>query len=318
MATFTRPREADLAEWLAAYDLGEFQGFSGLAAGSVNSNFTVRLGGNVYFLRIYEEQGDEGARADAGLARALSDARVPTAPPIARKDGGLVSTLAGKPAALFRWIEGDMRCQRSVTPADAERLGHALAEVHSAGLSRLARPSRFDAGDLFKRIERIEREPLFVGEGSRLRRELEAITLRRRRDMPEGLIHGDLFRDNVLWSDRGEIAALLDFESASIGAYTYDLAVTLLAWSYGEGFDAGIARAIVRGYGAVRALVSSERAGLFEEARFAALRFTVTRITDYAMRAGDGRVMKDWRRFADRLAALDAMGERGFADWTGV
>ena len=116
----------------------------------------------------------------------------------------------------------------------------------------------------------------------------------------------------MLWDERGEIAALLDFESASDGVYAYDLMVTVLAWCFGDALDAGLMRAMVDGYESVRPLEARERAGLLAEGCVASLRFAITRLTDYAMRVTDGpRVVKDWRRFQARLLALEALGEAG-------
>jgi homoserine kinase type II len=135
----------------------------------------------------------------------------------------------------------------------------------------------------------------------------------RDRTLPSGIIHSDLFRDNVLWQGEA-LVALLDFESACEGSFAYDLMVTVLAWCYGDDFDEGLVRAMFEGYAARRPLSPAEIAALGTEARFAALRFTVTRITDYTMRSGIGeRVMKDYRRFwlrHERIAELGAAFNR--------
>jgi homoserine kinase type II len=145
----------------------------------------------------------------------------------------------------------------------------------------------------------------------RIRTILDDLAENRDRALPAGLVHGDLFRDNVLWTgDR--VAALLDFESAFRGPLAYDLAVLVLSWCYADAFEPDLARAMVRSYESVRPLEPIEKRALYTEMRFGALRFTITRITDYSMRGGEGRVMKDWRRFLARLDALEAMGQSGF------
>ncbi len=128
-------------------------------------------------------------------------------------------------------------------------------------------------------------------------------------------MHGDLFRDNVLWDMDDGLAALLDFESACAGTYAYDLMVTILAWCVGDALDVRLARAMREGYEKVRPLRDDERRGLRAEGAFAALRFTITRITDYAMRtdAAGPRVVKDWRRFLMRYETLCALDESGLA-----
>jgi homoserine kinase type II len=109
--------------------------------------------------------------------------------------------------------------------------------------------------------------------------------------------------------------ALLDFESACTGSFAYDLMVTVLSWCYGDDFDERLVRAMFEGYATKRPLSSVEIAALGTEARIGALRFTITRITDYTMRRGLGeRVMKDYRRFWLRHERVDALGA-SFLRW---
>lgn len=311
MATHTPLSGAQIEELLRGYVVAPFVSVRGIPEGSVNSNFEVTTRDRRYFLRVYEEQDTRGAERDARLSVALAERGVATPPPLERRDGGRIGQVAGKPAALFAWVPGDMRCQRAVTPLAAERVGRQLALVHQAGPAELAGPSRFGERELLDRIDRIAKDARFADAALRLRPLLHACTTKRSQ-LPTGLVHGDLFRDNVLWSG-DEVSALLDFESASVGAFAFDLSVTMLAWCFGDAFDAALASAMIAGYESARKLEPDERRGMFEEARFAALRFTITRITDYAMRGDDGsRVMKDHRRFEARLEALDAMGPSGF------
>jgi len=305
VAAFTQPTPEELEAFVQANGLAKPEKFQTVEAGSVNSNFSLVCGGRRFFLRIFEEQGKDGAAAEIVRIRTISARGVPT--PAAVGEG----TLAGKPAALFPWVEGDISCQRAVTPARARALGEALARVHLAGADLPASPNRFDAAALRARLDRVPASyPV-----DRLRAALDATEAARDRGIPTGFVHGDLFRDNVLWTapDSDRIAALLDFESASHGPLAFDVAVTLLAWCYGDAFDRASARALVAGYDAARPTSPAEKRALYTESLFAAIRFTITRITDYAMRGGENRVMKDWRRFLARLDALEAMGPSGFA-----
>ncbi len=330
MATFTSLDTTDVLSLLEAYKQPELKEFAGIPAGSVNSNFALCLGdarvdapGDVkVFLRVYEEQDGAGAAAETKLLAALADRGVPTPRPIARRDGGLVSEVRGKPAALFPWQAGGMRCQKSVTPVDAERVGEALARVHVAGEGLPRGEGRFRPADLRVRLDRIEAaaDPSLAACAAPLRASLGRWE-KARRPLPRGLVHGDLFRDNVLWcaEDGGEISALLDFESASDGVFAYDLMVTILSWCFSDDLELELAQAIARGYTRVRPLSADERRGLVCEGALAACRFAITRVTDYAMRGDVGpRVVKDYRRFLARLARLetiaDTVGEAGFAN----
>ena len=214
--------------------------------------------------------------------------------------------------AVFPWKPGEILCQARVTPRIARIVGEKLAEVHRATAKfDESRPGRFRIEDLRVRLERIAgaSDPALRAMAPLIAERLDRAERARDPDLPRGIIHGDLFRDNVLW-ENGELSALLDFESACDGSWVYDLMVTVLAWCYGSDLDEQLVRAMFAGYRGVRALSSAELAALSTEGRIAALRFTVTRITDFAMRQGVGdRVVKDYRRFWARHERLDELGD---------
>jgi homoserine kinase type II len=322
MAVLTHIDPEQAKTLVAEYGLGSLRAIEGIPAGSVNSNYALDVEGRRVFLRVYEEQGLEGARGEAAMLERLSRAGVQTPCPCRRLDGELVSVVLGKPAALFPWVAGDMRCQASVTERDARSVGEALARMHLEAQGEVRGAGRFRFEDLGERLARIERsgDAEFAPRVPDLRASLEWAHVARDPSMPAGVVHGDLFRDNVLWKESGEIAALLDFESAFNGNYGFDLMVTVLAWCVGDALDPRLARAMCAGYEAVRPLGEREKAGLWAEACFAAMRFTITRITDYAMRTGatGPRVVKDWRRFKKRFDELRALGGNGLREALGV
>lgn len=312
MAILTVPTDAELAAFVAAYSLGSLEKAQGIQAGTVNTSYLLELGGKRWFLRLYEEQDATGAAREAVVLAHLAKHGVATPAPVLGGDGKAIRMLTGKPAALFPWVDGDMLCQRAVTPSAAEAVGAALARIHLAGHAPEAPldAGRFDPRELVKRCDRVaaSSDPAARALAEPLRDAVAKIAERRRHDVPRGLVHGDLFRDNVLWNDGcSKIAALLDFESAHDGPFAYDLAVTVLSWSYGSTLDTDVARAIVRGYRNVRELELEDREVLFDETILAALRFTITRITDDAIRVG-----KRWQRFVERREAIERLGKQAF------
>ncbi len=315
MAVLTPLAPEDARELVASYGIGALLRVDGIPAGSVNSNFALTVDGGRYFLRLYEERDVAGARRETAMLQELARRGVPTPAPLHRTDGELVSVVRGKAAAIFPWRDGGMRCQASVTARDAHAVGRALASVHLAGEGQACEEGRFGFRELLARLDVIAAsdDRSFSELAPVIRGKLEATHAARSRDLPGGLTHGDLFRDNVLWTGDGSIAALLDFESACAGTFPYDLMVTVLAWCVGDELDPALARALCEGYQAVRPLTEGERRALAVEGRFAALRFTITRITDYALRrsAAGPRTLKDWRRFWKRYEALDALGAEG-------
>jgi homoserine kinase type II len=294
-------------------------------AGSVNSNYRLEVAeGDAFFARIYEEQDRAGAEAESRLLDHLANHGVATPRPLPRVDGtGFTAETAGpgagelRPIALFPWRSGEILCQSGVTAEVAGQVGAKLAEVHRASASFTEpRPGRFRIADLRVRLERVARadDPALRAMTPPIHARLDRAEKARNPDLPRGIIHGDLFRDNVLW-ENGTPVALLDFESACDGSWVYDLMVTVLAWCYGDDLDETLARAMFAGYSSVRRLSAAEKDALSVEGRIGALRFTVTRITDFAMRAAIGdRVMKDYRRFWARHERIDALGH-ALAEW---
>jgi homoserine kinase type II len=279
-----------------------------LDAGSVNSNYRmVDPAGKPYFARVYEEQGVVGARAELELLRRLVDAGVRAVPALQRQSRDEPAEHRGKPFALYPWVAGESLCQARVLPEHCRAVGLALSRLHlaSPGVGALSE-GRFNVRDLEQRLERIERESVeYRADAVRIRERLGRYAALRDARIPSGIIHGDLFRDNVLWKD-GEIVALIDFESASRGPFAYDLMVTVFAWCYGAGFEPELVDAMLSGYRSGRALEESEVDALVVEGALAALRFATTRITDFAMRAPPGeRPARDFRRFVARLDALE-------------
>ncbi len=274
-----------------------------LEAGSVNSNFAVDVGGKrKFFLRVYEEQGAAGARTELRILEQLAAAGVPVAPAFAVDGAAWLGSHRAKPVALFPWVAGEIACQRMVDAARCQQVGRALATIHRAGVTDVP-AGRFGPDDIRARLSRVEAESATLAPVAReTRRRLDSLCHRRDDGLPAGLIHGDLFRDNVLWNgDR--INALLDFESASHGSFVYDLAVCVHAWCFGQQFDPKLVHALGAGYAAVRRLSPRELDAFSGEAAIAALRFVATRMTDYSLRAAPGQPpLRDYNRFLERYS----------------
>ncbi|MEZ4226940.1 MAG: homoserine kinase [Polyangiaceae bacterium] len=304
MARLTPLSQSEAAELLLPLGL-QPESLAALDAGSVNSNFRFEARGQRYFLRIYEEQGEAGARAELELLDALASAGVPVARALAQGAEPFLAIHAGKAVAVFPWLEGESLCQARVDATRCEALGRALGRMHAAPHGALP-TGRFGVEALQARFERVRVEaPALAADAAVASAALTQVAARRRERLPEGLCHGDLFRDNVLWQ-RARLVALLDFESASSGPWVYDLAVCIHAWCFADDFVPELCRALLAGYQAERPLSEVERESFGVEAAFAALRFVATRMTDYSMRAAPGEPpLRDYRRFLARYRAVE-------------
>jgi homoserine kinase type II len=319
MGTFTALTDADVAAIAAAFDVGPVRGWTAIPAGTINSNFAVDAAAGRFFLRVNEDKRPDDVEYEAALVAALAGAGVRTPVPRAARDGRRHAAHAGKLISLFPWVDGEHRCAAGVTAAHARAVGAALAGLHRAGAPLAAAFDRagiygFDAIAARYRGFRQLTDPVLAPAIVAIGEELAWLGARAdaRAALPRGIIHGDLFRDNVLFDDAAA-PILIDFEQASSGALAYDLAVCLNAWCFGDDLDPALVRAMVDGYRDARPLAPQELAGLAAECRAAAMRFTVTRITDVYLR--ETVATRDFRRYLARLRRWRALGADGLAAW---
>ncbi len=311
MGTFTVLGDAELSQLAEAFGLGAVERYASIAAGTINSNFELVTESGRYFVRVNEGKAEVDVGWEARLVTALAAAGVATPPSLVALDGRPYAPLANRHArwvSVFPWRAGSHLRPDDVTPELAGRFGEGLAQLHVAGLalpSAWRRGSIYDHDHLVGRFEKIARvnDPALAKATQIIEEELNLaadVAIIRRR-ATTGIIHGDLFRDNVLW-DGGHISAILDFEQASGGSLAYDLAVCINDWCWTDAPRLDLARALIAGYQRVRPLADGDREALPYELRAAAMRFTITRITDvYLARVANPD--KDFRAFLARVEA---------------
>ncbi len=316
VAVYTDINDAELSELLAGYDLGRSHAFKGIAEGVENSNFLLDAEAGRFVLTVYERRT---AEADLpfflGLMQHLADRGFPCPLPRPDREGRLLSRVRGKPCAIVSFLPG-----QSVREPDAvlcRAAGEALASLHLAGADhrgpRRVNTLGLDAWAPLFSLHADLADRLRPG----LRAAVEADLLELARDwpvgLPRGVIHADLFPDNVFF-DGSRFAGAIDFYFACEDALAYDLAVMLNAWAFPDGrYDPVRAGALVQGYVAARPLSAAERDALPILARGAAMRFFTTRLADWnATPAGALVTPKDPLAYADRLDAHRAFAGRLF------
>ena len=308
MGVFTQLGVAELADVAATFDLGTVTAHETIAAGTINSNFLVETDRARWFVRVNEGKAEADVAWEARLVAALADGGVTTPPPVRANDGRPYAPLGAKFVSVFPWRGGHHLAPTAVTPALASRLGAALAQLHLTGLALPAdwrRTSIYDHDHLVARFAGFSAsaDPQLAHAiailGDELAIAAAAAPIRQR--ATNGIIHGDLFRDNVLW-DAGELTAILDFEQASGGSLVFDLGVCINDWCWTGAPDLDLVRALLTGYSSVRTLTDGDREALPIEVRAAAARFTITRVTDvYLARVSNPE--KDFRAFLARSEA---------------
>jgi homoserine kinase type II len=284
MAVYTDVGDADLEELRKAYDLGAILAFKGIAEGVENSNFLLRAEAGTYILTLYEKRvAEEDLPFFLGLMEHLAERGIRCPLPVRGRDQKVARRIAGRPAALITFLDG--MWVRRPQPHHCAALGQSLAEMHEAGrdfpLRRANALSVSDWRPLFE-MSRERADTVELGLADLVDAELAQLATEWPTDLPSGVIHADLFPDNVFFLN-GRLSGLIDFYFACNDLLVYDLAVCLNAWCFepDNAFNVTKGRALIQAYASARELRPEELEALPILARGAALRFLLTRLYDW-------------------------------------
>ena len=284
MAVYTEVSDEALNAFLASYDLGEVVSFKGIAEGVENSNFLLRTRNGQFILTLYEKR----VRADdlpffVGLMEHLARRGVTCPQPVRNRAGAALGTLADRPAAIVTFLDGLWIRRPGVR--HCEEVGGALARMHLAGADfPLWRANALSLAGWSPLFAAAEAEANSVAPNLReeCASELVFLTANWPSGLPSGVVHADLFNDNVFFLGE-RLSGLIDFYFACNDALAYDLAICLCAWCFepDNAFNVSKGQAMISAYERVRRLEDAEVAALPILARGAALRFMLTRLVDW-------------------------------------
>ena len=294
MAVYTDVTADDLTEFLSRYEIGTLLSYKGIAEGVENSNFLVHTTAGNFILTLYEKRV---AAADLPFFLALMEhlaARGITCPqPVKNKQGGMLGTLTGRPAAIVTFLDG-LWIRRPNT-GHCAAVGEALAGLHLAGKDfpgRRANALGMESWRSLYEHAKARGDSVRPGLCAEIAKELDALEKSWPRDLPQGVIHADLFPDNVFFLG-DKLSGLIDFYFACFDTLAFDVAVCLNAWCFepDHSYNVTKGRALLKAYGKARALSAAEIAALPVLARGAATRFLLTRLVDW-LAVPDGALVK--------------------------
>ncbi len=312
MAVYTEVSDDDLACFIARYDLGTLLSFKGIAEGVENTNYLLHTTGGTFILTIYEKRVDV---ADLpfflGLMEHLAARGVNCPLPVRDTKGNVLNELAGRHAALITFLKGVWPRRPKVE--HCLELGKALARMHLAGEDfPLQRPNALGLSGWRPLFEKFaaRTDEISAGLHELISSELRYLEQSWPNDLPQGVIHADLFPDNVFFID-DKLSGIIDFYFACNDALAYDIAVCLNAWCFDASsmFVPAKGSALLRGYESVRPLSARERGAMPTLARGAAMRFLLTRSFDWLNTPKDALVArKDPDDYIRRLAFHQSVG----------
>lgn len=284
MAVYTEVSDEELESFVAEYGIGAVLSCKGIAEGVENSNFLLQTENGSYILTLYEKRVDpRDLPFFLGLMEHLAAQGIACPTPLKGGDGRSLRTLCGRPAAIVTFLTG--LWPRHVTAHHCAALGGAMAEMHVKGLSfGLTRKNALGPSawrDLFDSTQN-KADDIKPGLSNFLRSEIDWLEGNWPRDLPMGMIHADLFPDNVFFQGE-KLSGLIDFYFACTDFLAYDIAICLNAWCFEKdgSFNITMAKLLLWNYQQIRPLSAAEFLALPILARGAAMRFLLTRLYDW-------------------------------------
>jgi homoserine kinase type II len=294
MAVYTDVSADDLTRFLSVYDIGELLFYKGIAEGVENSNFLVHTSAGNFILTLYEKRvAEDDLPFFLGLMEHLAERGITCPQPVKNRQGGVLGKIAGRPAAIVTFLDG--LWIRRPSPSHCSAVGEALARLHLAGADfkqKRANALSIESWRPLYEHAKVCGDSVRKGLCSEIEMELDALEKSWPRRLPQGVIHADLFPDNVFFLGN-KLSGLIDFYFACTDTLAYDVAVCLNAWCFeaDHSYNVTKGRSLLNAYGKVRALSEAERNELPVLARGAAMRFLLTRLVDW-LAVPDGALVR--------------------------
>ena len=284
MAVYTDVTAEELSRFLSGYAIGDLLSYKGIAEGVENSNFLVHTSTGNFILTLYEKRVAEGDLPFfLGLMEHLAARGLNCPQPVKNKEGGVLGRIAGRPAAMVTFLEG--MWHRKPTAVHCAGVGEALANLHLDGADfPMTRPNALsvDAWRVLFEHAGARGDSVRPGLCNEIVAELDVLEKSWPRGLPQGVIHADLFPDNVFFLG-DTLSGLIDFYFACTDTLAYDVAICLNAWCFepDHSYNVTKGRALLGGYNKVRPLDAAELDALPMLCRGAAMRFLLTRLVDW-------------------------------------
>ena len=287
MAVYTEVSDEELIAFVGAYDIGEVTSCKGIAEGVENSNYLLNTTAGSFILTLYEKRvNPDDLPFFLGLMAHLAAKGIPCPTPLEDNKGESLGQLCGRHAAIITFLDG--MWPRRITADHCAGVGAAMAKLHLAGADfAIKRPNALSV-DSWRALLRscgTRADEIKPGLTALLAHELDDLEAGwpgPQSGLPGGVIHADLFPDNIFFK-AGELSGLIDFYFACNDVFAYDVAIALNAWCFeADGsFNVTKARRLLTDYRKVRAFSEAELAALPLLARGSAMRFLLTRLYDW-------------------------------------
>ena len=295
MAVYTKISNEDLENFLSNYRIGKLKSFQGIVEGIENTIYLLLTSSGKYILTLYEKRvREEDLPFFMNLLSSLSDQKFKCPIPIKDHKGIYINRIKGKNASLVSYIEG--KSKKNLTALDCKDIGKMTANIHLLGKKIKAKPNQVSINywkNAFNKVKN-ECDSIKKGLANDINISLNSLEKKWPKNLPRGIIHADIFPDNILFFS-GKVSGIIDFYFSCNDFFAYDIAICLnsLCFENQSTFNVTKAKNFIKGYNSVRELNQKEKDYLPILARGAAMRFLITRVYDYLKQTNlDGAIFR--------------------------
>ena len=297
MAVYTKLSENKLKEFFSKYNLGKVLNFSGIKEGIENTNYFVQTDKNKFILTMYEKRvGEKDLPFFMGLMKNLVIANFPSPEPIINVNGNYIGEILGKKAAVVSFLNGVAK--KNLTPRNCYDVGIKAATLHTITKNlALTRKNQLSISYWRKIFQNVKKDCSKINKNlpSVIEKNLDKIESNWPKNIPSGIIHADLFPDNILFKNN-RLTGIIDFYFSCNDFYAFEIAICLNALCF-EGINENLsfnvtkAKKFIDGYNSIRKISEDEKKSLKILCQGAAMRFLLTRVFDY-LNLVEGAVVK--------------------------
>ena len=287
MAVYTKLSEVELKEFFSKYSLGKLLKYKEIKEGIENTNYFILTEKGKYILTLYEKRVDEKELPFfIGLMRNLYDKNFPSPEPIINKNGNYISEASNKKAAVVSFVDGETK--KILNPNECYQVGVNTGKLHSITKNLSGkRENKLSINSWRKIYNKVKKDchkihPKLTGI---IQKNLDEIEKNWPKNIPQGIIHADLFPDNIFFKDN-KLSGIIDFYFSCNDFYAFEIAVCLNALCFDGAkenlsFNVTKAKKFIDGYSSIRKLTEEEKKYLKILCQGAAIRFLLTRVFDY-------------------------------------
>ena len=297
MAVYTKLSEIELKKLFSKYDLGELLNYKEIEEGIENTNYFIQTDKDKFILTLYEKRVKEkDLPFFIGLMRNLYDKNFPSPQPIINKNGNYISEVKGKKAAIVSFLDG--KAKKVLNPNDCYEVGVSTAKLHAITKNLVSkRENELSVNSWRKIYNKVKNDCYKVHENlpTIIEKNLTKIEKNWPKNIPSGIIHADLFPDNIFFKNN-RLSGIIDYYFSCYDFYAFELAVCLNALCFeGEknnlSFNVTKAKKFIDGCSTIRTITDEEKNSLKILCQGAAIRFLLTRVFDY-LNLTEGAIVK--------------------------